>query len=249
MSEARQIVRIATEAGRQTGEVGIALEGRALRKVYTDGDRNELVILDGVEIRVAVGEAVAIVGASGAGKSTLLHLLGALDRPTTGEVVLGGQSLAGLSDRELAAIRNQRIGFVFQFHHLLKEFTALENVMMPLLVAGRDRREARERARELLDAVGLSARAKHTPRELSGGEQQRVAVARALANHPMVVIADEPSGNLDAHTSEQLHDLFFQVRDEHGVALLLATHNRELADRADRVLLLKGGKLQSFHPV
>lgn len=225
------------------------LEGRSLRRIYVDGDGRELVILDGVEIRVAPGEAVAIVGASGAGKSTLLHLLGGLDRPTSGEVVLGGQSLANLSDHELAAIRNQRIGFVFQFHHLLQEFTALENVMMPMLIGGRAKREAEERARALLDDVGLSARLKHTPRELSGGEQQRVAVARALANEPMVVIADEPSGNLDAHTSVRLHDMFFRIRDEHGVALVLATHNRELADRADRVLLLKEGQLQSFHTV
>src|SRR5690554_5151543 len=143
------------------------LEGRSLRRIYVDGDGRELVILDGVEIRVAPGEAVAIVGASGAGKSTLLHLLGGLDRPTSGEVVLGGQSLANLSDHELAAIRNQRIGFVFQFHHLLQEFTALENVMMPMLIGGRAKREAEERARALLDDVGLSARLKHTPRELS----------------------------------------------------------------------------------
>jgi len=225
------------------------LEGRALRRVYVGGDGSELVVLDGVEIRVAPGEAVAIVGASGAGKSTLLHLLGGLDRPTSGEVIVGGQSLANLADEELAAIRNRRIGFVFQFHHLLREFTALENVMMPMLIAGRPRREAEERARAILDEVGLGGRLKHLPRELSGGEQQRVAVARALANDPMVVIADEPSGNLDAHTSERLHDTFFRIRDEHGLALVLATHNRELADRADRVLLLREGKLQSFHTV
>ncbi len=250
MSEAPRMVRADDGAARGAPvSVQPVLEGRGLYKTYIDGDRNELAVLEGVEIQVAPGEAIAIVGSSGAGKSTLLHLLGGLDRPTRGEVVLDGRSLAGLTDRELAALRNQRIGFVFQFHHLLQEFTALENVSMPLLIAGRGRREAADRARELLAAVGLSARLKHTPRELSGGEQQRVAVARALANDPAVVIADEPSGNLDAHTSEQLHDLFFKVRDEHGVALVLATHNRELADRADRILLLREGQLQSFHPV
>jgi lipoprotein-releasing system ATP-binding protein len=226
-----------------------ALEARGLRKVYTGGDGSELVILDGVDLSVAPGEAVAIIGASGAGKSTLLHLLGALDRPTAGEVLLDGRAVSSRSDRELAAVRNEQIGFVFQFHHLLREFTALENAMMPLLVAGTDRRAAEARARELLEAVGLGARLSHKPAALSGGEQQRVAVARALANRPLVLIADEPSGNLDTHTSEQLHDLFFRIRAEQGVALVVATHNRELADRADRVLLMKEGRLRSFFPV
>lgn len=222
------------------------LEGRGLRKIYIEEDGSELVILDGVEIGVARGEVVAIVGASGAGKSTLLHLLGCLDRPTVGEVVLDGQRMASLPDSELATVRNRRIGFVFQFHHLLREFTAIENVMMPLLIAGEPAREAAGRARDLLEQVGLGARLKHKPNELSGGEQQRVAVARALANRPVVIIADEPSGNLDTHTSEQLHDMFFRLRDEHGAALLLATHNRELAARADRVLLVKDAQLQSL---
>lgn len=225
-----------------------ALEARGLRKVYVGGDGSELVILDGVGIRVDRGEIVAIMGASGAGKSTLLHLLGALDRPTGGEVVLGGTPLGGLSERALAAVRNKQIGFVFQFHHLLQEFSALENVMMPQLIAGASPRAAAARARELLDAVGLSGRVEHRPWQLSGGEQQRVAVARALANNPLVLIADEPSGNLDAHTSEQLHDLFVQVRSDFGVAMVLATHNKELADRADRVLLLRAGQLSSFYP-
>jgi len=224
------------------------LEGRALRKVYIGGDGKELTVLDGVEIGVAPGEAVAIVGASGAGKSTLLHLLGGLDRPTSGEVWLGERSLSRLDDRELAAIRNLQIGFVFQFHHLLREFSALENVMLPMLVAGVVNGEAERRALELLGQVGLSARASHRPAQLSGGEQQRVAVARALANQPRVVLADEPSGNLDTHTSEQLHDLFFRLRAEFGVALVIATHNRELADRADRILVIKEGQLRSFYP-
>ncbi len=249
------------DAIRETREVGPArssaegrldraqppvLEARALRKVYIEEDGSELTILNGVEIRVARGEVVAIVGASGAGKSTLLHLLGFLDRPTAGEVILDGSSVARLGERGLAVIRNRRIGFVFQFHHLLREFTALENVMMPLLIAGSEVRAAKDRARDLLEQVGLGGRLSHKPNELSGGEQQRVAVARALVNHPAVILADEPSGNLDTHTSEQLHELFFRLREEHGAALVLATHNRELADRADRVLVVKDAQL---HPL
>lgn len=226
----------------------VVVDARALRKVYTGGDGNELTVLDGVDVRVLGGEAVAVVGASGAGKSTLLHLLGGLDRPSAGAVVVGGRSLAKLPDRELAAARNSYIGFVFQFHHLLREFSALENVMMPLLLAGTDRSEAAKRAREVLTEVGLGPRISHRPAQLSGGEQQRVAVARALANRPVLLLADEPSGNLDTQTSEQLHDLFFRLREEHGVAMILATHNRELADRADRVLLIEGGRLQSLYP-
>ncbi len=224
---------------------GPVLEGRALVKRYTEEDGSELVILDGVDIEVAAGEAVAIVGASGAGKSTLLHLLGCLDRPTAGEVWLEGRSVAELGPREVAAVRNRSIGFVFQFHHLLREFTALENVMMPQLIAGTAAPEAAERAYAVLDSVGLRPRASHRSSELSGGEQQRVAVARALVNRPAVLIADEPSGNLDTHTGEQLHDLFFDLRNRHGVALVLATHNRELAERTDRILLLKEGHLRS----
>lgn len=222
------------------------LAGSGLRKIYIQEDGSELSILEGVEIEVFPGEAVAIVGASGAGKSTLLHLLGGLDRPTAGEVLLGGHNLAALSERELAAVRNQRIGFVFQFHHLLREFTALENVMMPMLVGGAAQKTARQHASELLGQVGLAQRLTHKPWQLSGGEQQRVAVARALANRPAVVVADEPSGNLDTHTGEQLHELFFRLRSEHGVALVIATHNRELAERADRVLQMKEGQLRDF---
>ncbi len=225
-----------------------ALIGHALYRIYRQEDGSELRILEGVEIAVAPGEAVAIVGASGSGKSTLLHLLGGLDRPTSGEVILAGRSLSGLSDRELAEIRNQRIGFVFQFHHLLREFTALENVMMPLRIGGHPTGEAEARAHTLLSEVGLAQRITHKPSQLSGGEQQRVAVARALACSPSLVIADEPSGNLDTHTAEQLHDLFFRLRNEHGIALVLATHNRELADRADRIMQLKEGQLKSFYP-
>lgn len=222
----------------------IVLQGRGLRKTYFQEDGSELRILEGVEISVAAGEAIAIVGASGAGKSTLLHLLGGLDRPTAGEVLLGGRDLAKLSERELALARNERIGFVFQFHHLLRDFTALENVMMPLLIRGAGRAQATERARRLLEDVGLGQRLTHKSSQLSGGEQQRVAVARALANQPVVVIADEPSGNLDTHTGEQLHELFFRLRTNHGVAMVIATHNRDLAERADRVLHMKEGQLR-----
>jgi lipoprotein-releasing system ATP-binding protein len=220
------------------------LEGRALHKNYFQEDSSELRILEGVEISVAPGEAVAIIGASGAGKSTLLHLLGGLDRPTSGSVLLEGRNLATLSEKELALVRNERIGFVFQFHHLLRDFTALENVMMPLLIRGASRADATERGRRLLEDVGLSARTTHKSSQLSGGEQQRVAVARALANNPAVVIADEPSGNLDTHTGEQLHDLFFTLRQTHGMAMVIATHNRDLAERADRVLHMKEGQLR-----
>jgi lipoprotein-releasing system ATP-binding protein len=223
----------------------VVLEGRALRKVYHEEDGSELTILDGVEIQVLAGEALAVIGASGAGKSTLLHLLGLLDRPTSGDVLLGGRRVSDLSARELASIRNERIGFVFQFHHLLREFTALENVMMPMLIAGAPRRDASERASQLLAQVGLGARTTHKASELSGGEQQRVAVARALVNRPAVLIADEPSGNLDTHTSAQLHDLFFQLRRDHHVALVLATHNRELAGRTDRILEVRDSKLSN----
>lgn len=221
------------------------LEARGLRKVYLQEDGSELRILEGVEISVAAGEALAIVGASGAGKSTLLHLLGGLDRPTSGDVLLDGRNLAGLSERELATVRNERIGFVFQFHHLLRDFTALENVMMPMLIGGQDRKQALDTARRLLDDVGLGQRTTHKSSQLSGGEQQRVAVARALANDPVVVIADEPSGNLDTHTGEQLHELFFKLRQDHGMAMVIATHNRDLAERADRVLHMKDGQLRA----
>lgn len=233
-------------AGLMGGEpTASVVVGEALRKVYREHDGSELTILDGVDIEVLPGEAIAVIGASGAGKSTLLHLLGCLDRPTGGTVLLRGRSVADLPPRQLAAIRNEQIGFIFQFHHLLRDFTALENVMMPLLIAGVSRREAEDRAQELLGQVGLAARVTHKSSELSGGEQQRVAVARALANRPAVLLADEPSGNLDTHTSEQLHDLFFRLREEHPVALVLATHNLELAARADRVLEVRDAGLHT----
>jgi lipoprotein-releasing system ATP-binding protein len=219
------------------------LEAEALRKVYRGGDGNPIEVLAGIDLNVDRGEFVAIVGASGSGKSTLLHLLGALDSPSGGTVRLAGQSYDDHSPESLAAVRNKKLGFVFQFHHLLREFTALENVMMPLLIAGEDDGRARSRAEELLAAVGLAGRMSHRPSELSGGEQQRAAVARALVADPLVVLADEPSGNLDYANSERLHGLFAHLSREFETALVVVTHNRSLAARADRVLSLDGGRL------
>jgi lipoprotein-releasing system ATP-binding protein len=219
------------------------LEARGLRKVYQGGDGFPIEVLAGVDLSVSRGEFVAIVGASGSGKSTLLHLLGALDTPSGGNVHLDGRSFEELGEDALALMRNRRIGFVFQFHHLLREFTALENVMLPLLIAGEDDARARSRAEELLAAVGLAGRMSHRPAALSGGEQQRVAVARALAADPVLVLADEPSGNLDTANSERLHQLFARLSREFETALVVVTHNRSLAGRADRVLSLEGGRL------
>ena len=226
----------------------LPVEARGLDKRFVGGDGSELHILQGVDLRVAAAEAVAVTGASGAGKSTLLHLLGALDRPSGGEVYLGGRAVAFLDDEELAAIRNRYVGFVFQFHHLLREFTALENVMMPALIAGTAPGPARAAARELLAAVGVAHREDHKPRQLSGGEQQRVAVARALVNEPLVLLADEPSGNLDTATSARLHDLLFRLREERRLSMVIVTHNLDLAGRADRVLHLEGGRLHDETP-
>jgi lipoprotein-releasing system ATP-binding protein len=219
------------------------LEAQGLRKVYRGGDGNPIEVLSGVDLMVSRGEFVAIVGASGSGKSTLLHLLGALDIPSGGTVRLAGQSYGDETAESLAAIRNRKLGFVFQFHHLLREFTALENVMMPLLIAGESDARARSRAEELLAQVGLAGRMSHRPSQLSGGEQQRAAVARALIADPLVVLADEPSGNLDNANSERLHGLFAHLSREFETALIVVTHNRSLAARADRVLSLEGGRL------
>jgi len=219
------------------------LEARGLTKDYVGGDGNPIHVLAGVDLTLAPGEFVAIVGASGSGKSTLLHLLGALDDPTAGEVLLNGDAYAGLSPMALAAHRNRNVGFVFQFHHLLRDFSALENVMMPMLIAGRTDQAAVERARDLLLAMGLENRAEHRPAQLSGGEQQRVAVARALAMEPAVVLADEPSGNLDPANAERLHELLAEVVRDQRRALVVVTHNRSLAGRADRILALHEGRL------
>ncbi|HEY5545882.1 MAG TPA: ABC transporter ATP-binding protein [Gemmatimonadaceae bacterium] len=220
------------------------LIARDLVKSFRGGDGGVVPVLNGVNLTVARGEMIAVVGASGAGKSTLLHVIGALERPDRGEVVIGGQSLSNRTDDDLAAIRNRAVGFVFQFHHLLREFSALENVMMPLRIAGRDPASARARAQELLARVGLSHRVDHRPAELSGGEQQRTAVARALALDPAIFLADEPSGNLDHANAEMLHDLLASLARDLEISMVVVTHNRSLARRADRVLHLEDGVLR-----
>lgn len=225
------------------------LVARAVRRVFAGGDGQLLEILRGIDIEVRRGEFVAIVGSSGAGKSTLLHLLGALDSPTTGDIWLDGSRYADLDARSAAELRNRKLGFVFQFHHLLREFSALENVMMPLLIAGASPRKARSRAEEVLSEVGLAGRMTHRPAELSGGEQQRCAVARALVHDPSVVLADEPSGNLDHANAERLHEMFFRLAREYETAVVVVTHNRQLAGRADRVLLLEDGRLTTVSSV
>ena len=219
------------------------LLAQGLAKDYVGGDGRPIRVLDSVDLTVEPGEFVAIIGASGSGKSTLLHLLGALDEPTGGQVALMGRPYRSLSARDQAALRNEHVGFVFQFHHLLRDFTALENVMMPLLIGGWSDASAKARAAALLTEVGLEARLLHRPTQLSGGEQQRVAVARALAMKPAVVLADEPSGNLDPTNAERLHALLAEVVRDGQRALVVVTHNRALADRADRVLALHDGRL------
>lgn len=224
------------------------LEGREIRKSYVGGDGVTLDVLCGVNLAVNAGEMVAIVGESGSGKSTLLHILGALDRPTSGEVLLGGHAVTGAGDTEVARVRNRAVGFVFQFHHLLREFTALENVAMPLRIQGIEAAPAEGRAREILERVGLGGRLNHRPSELSGGEQQRAAVARALAGRPGVVLADEPSGNLDHANAERLHGLLTEVVRDLGVAMVVVTHNRSLAERAHVVYQLEEGRLAVVPP-
>jgi len=219
------------------------LEATDLAKSYVGGDGGTISVLDGVHLQVERGEMVAIVGASGAGKSTLLHLLGALDRPSRGSVRIAGEQVTGLSDEELSLLRNRKVGFVFQFHHLLREFSAVENVMMPMRIGGIEDDLARQRATDLVERVGLGQRMSHRPSELSGGEQQRTAVARALAMDPVVLLADEPSGNLDHANSERLHDLLVELSRDLEIAMVVVTHNQALASRADRVLLLEDGRL------
>jgi lipoprotein-releasing system ATP-binding protein len=219
------------------------LEAHDVYKSYVGGDGNVLNVLNGVNLSVSKGEMVAVVGASGAGKSTLMHVMGALDKPTRGYVVIGGEPVQGRDEKALGELRNRSVGFVFQFHHLLREFSALENVMMPMRIAGRTDDAARGRAAELLARVGLSARMSHRPGELSGGEQQRTAVARALAMDPQVLLADEPSGNLDRSNAEMLHELLHQVVVDLEIGMVVVTHSRSLAARANKVLLLEGGRL------
>lgn len=200
-----------------------------------------LQVLRGIDLQVNRGEVVAIVGPSGAGKTTLLQIMGTLDRPDEGEVIIDGENVSRLSATKIAHFRNKNIGFVFQFHQLLPEFTALENVMIPALIGGTSKKEARQRAQELLDFMGLADRAEHKPNQLSGGEKQRVAVARALVNHPAVVFADEPSGSLDTHNKEELHRLFFDLRDRMSQTFVIVTHDEALASQTDRTIHMLDG--------
>ena len=204
----------------------------------------DLEVLRGVDVTLAAGEVVSIVGPSGAGKTTLLNVLSTLDRADSGSVVVNGMDLSGLKDKALAQFRNAHNGFVFQFHQLLPEFNALENAMLPALVGGRSEADAEAAAMARLEELGLAARAKHLPSQLSGGEQQRVAVARALVNDPPLLFADEPSGNLDSANADALHDLFFDLRDRHGLTIALVTHNERLAERADRQIRLRDGRVE-----
>ncbi len=203
----------------------------------------DIQVLKGISLKIDKGEVVSIVGASGAGKSTLLHIIGLLDRPDGGEVIIDDNNLANMTDRDLSSFRNKHIGFVFQFHHLLPEFTALENVSIPGWIGKRNDNEVKEQAKELLDYLGLKDRFDHKPSQLSGGEQQRVAVARALINHPKVVLADEPSGNLDSDNARELHELFFRLRKEFYQTFVIVTHNEELAKLADREVTIRDGRL------
>ena len=213
--------------------------GKNIKKQY-----GSLEVLKGVDLHISSSEVVSIVGSSGAGKTTLLTILGTLDRPSSGEILFNGINITSLNEKKLAAFRNQHIGFVFQFHHLLPEFTAMENVCIPAFINKVSKKEAELKANELLDLLGLNHRANHKPSELSGGEQQRVAVARALINNPKVIFADEPSGNLDSENAQNLHQLFFTLRDELKQTIVVVTHNETLANMADRKLVMKDGLIQ-----
>jgi lipoprotein-releasing system ATP-binding protein len=219
------------------------LRAESLSMTYAEG-KLRTPVFEGLDLAVRAGETVAIVGASGAGKSTLLHLLGGLDTPTAGEVHVAGHRMSALSDAQRGRLRNRALGFVYQFHHLLPEFTALENVMLPVLLAGNANAEADRRARALLTAVGLEHRLEHKPGELSGGERQRAAVARALVNRPACVLGDEPTGNLDEKTAASVFELMLSLNREHRTSLVLVTHDRDLAHRLDRVLELHDGRLR-----
>lgn len=213
------------------------IEARGIEKSF-----GTLKVLKGIDLTVSKSEVLSIMGASGAGKSTLLQILGTLSTPDAGSLIIGGIDVLRLSSRLLSAFRNTKVGFVFQFHHLLPEFTALENIMIPALIAGKSRTEARTEAEALLSELGLAERAAHKPSELSGGEQQRVAIARALINHTDVIFADEPSGNLDSVTKQELHGLFFKLRETHGQTFVIVTHDPELSALCDRSLFMRDGQ-------
>jgi lipoprotein-releasing system ATP-binding protein len=233
------------EHGRERLHDGEVIKAEGLAKTYAEG-KLHTPVFDGLELVVHAGETVAIVGASGAGKSTLLHLLGGLDTPTAGEVFVAGQKMSALSDAERGRLRNSALGFVYQFHHLLPEFTAMENVMLPVLLGGTAIADASKAARQLLESVGLGHRLEHKPGELSGGERQRAAVARALVNRPGCVLGDEPTGNLDEKTAATVFDLMLELNRAHRTSLVLVTHDRRLARRLDRVLELHEGKLREL---
>ncbi len=214
------------------------IQTRSIKKSY-----GPLQVLKGIDLEVSKGEIVSIVGASGAGKTTLLQIIGTLDRPDSGTVILNGTQVSALRDKELARFRNREIGFIFQFHHLLPEFSALENVCMPAYIARVSKRNAEKKAMELLEVMGVANRSHHKPSELSGGEAQRIAVARALINQPSVILADEPSGNLDSLNARELHSLFFSLRDLYKQTIVIVTHNEELASLSDRKLTMKDGMI------
>ncbi|MFQ6549733.1 ABC transporter ATP-binding protein [Aestuariibius sp. 2305UL40-4] len=220
-----------------------ALRLEAVEKTYNAGKPNEINVLSGAELTISSGEVVGLIAPSGAGKSTLLHIAGLLDTPTGGRIAIAGEAVAGLSDRRRTALRREHVGFIYQFHHLLPEFTALENIVLPQLANGVAKGAAEERASELLAKVGLTARAGHRPAQLSGGEQQRVAFCRALANKPKLLLADEPTGNLDPATSDVVFGALMGLVRETGLAAVIATHNLELAHRMDRVVRLDGGRI------
>jgi lipoprotein-releasing system ATP-binding protein len=216
------------------------LEVRNIIKNY-----GSLQVLQGINLHIKKGEIVSIVGASGAGKSTLLQIVGTLDQPDEGEVIIGGSNLAHLNESELATFRNRNIGFIFQFHNLLPEFTAFENICIPAYIGGKNKETTEKKANELMSILGMASRANHKPAELSGGEQQRVAIARALINNPAIIFADEPSGNLDSNNAEELHKLFFKLRDDLQQTFVIVTHNANLAAMADRKLEIRDGKVIS----
>ncbi|HBQ60363.1 MAG TPA: lipoprotein-releasing system ATP-binding protein LolD [Balneolaceae bacterium] len=223
----------------------IVLEAKDLRKSFPAGPgKDELHVLEGLNLEIPKGSITSIIGSSGSGKSTLLHILGGLDTTDSGDVLWGGKNITDYKPDDLAEFRNRYIGFVFQFHHLLPEFTALENVAMPALIAGTSHKEAYKRAQELLDLFGIESRKGHRPTELSGGEQQRVSMARALMNNPNIILADEPTGNLDQENTNIILDQLFELREAVGVSVLLITHEKEIAERSDRILNLKKGILE-----